>query len=81
MSMKEITNPKLEQIFSTARSLFMRYGIRRVSIEEICREANVSKMTFYKHFRNKVDILKFIIERMTSESMDKYNEIMELYLL
>ena len=74
--MEEIKNPKLQQIFSTAKSLFMRYGIKRVSIEEICREANVSKMTFYKNFRNKVDLLKFILEKMISESIARYNEIM-----
>ena len=74
--MGAIENPKQQQIVSTARSLFWKFGIRRVSIEEICREANVSKMTFYKYFNNKVTLVKFILDEITAESMVKYQQIM-----
>jgi len=67
---------KFEALIETARHLFMRYGIRRVSIEEICSTANVSKMTFYKHFSNKKELLKALIEALFSESMRRYAEIM-----
>jgi len=72
----EIDNQKLQQIYSTAKSLFMRYGFKRVSVEEICREASVSKMTFYKHFSNKLDLLKFILEKIMSDSFAEYREIL-----
>ena len=62
-------NPKQNQIISTAQSLFWKYGMRRVSIEEICRDARVSKMTFYKFFKNKVDLVKFILDKIMDESM------------
>ena len=75
--MSEVKNPKLQKIVSTARSLFWKFGIRRVSIEEICREANVSKMTFYKHFGNKVDLVKFLIEQLTAEGLSAYKKIMD----
>jgi AcrR family transcriptional regulator len=73
----EIDNQKLQQIYSTAKSMFIRYGFKRVSIEEICREASVSKMTFYKFFSNKFDLLKFILEKMTADSLAAYREILE----
>ena len=69
-------NTKREQIFETARVLFWKFGIRRVSVEEICREANVSKMTFYKHFKNKTDLAKKVIDRMIEERTALYKEIM-----
>ena len=72
----EIDNQKLQQIYTTAKSMFMRYGFKRVSIEEICREASVSKMTFYKFFSNKIGLLKFILKKMTSESLAEYQQIM-----
>ena len=50
------TNPKYLDIFKTAKDLFWKYGIKRVSIEEICKEAKVSKMTFYKFFPNKIEL-------------------------
>jgi AcrR family transcriptional regulator len=72
-----MNNPKKQQIVSTARDLFWKYGFRRVSIEEICREANVSKMTFYKHFKNKDELAKYIIDLITGIAMKKYREIMD----
>jgi AcrR family transcriptional regulator len=73
----EIDNQKLQQIYSTAKTMFMRHGFKRVSIEEICREAGVSKMTFYKFFANKFDLLKFILEKITSESLAEYRDILK----
>ena len=76
--MNEIKNAKQQQIVTTARTLFWKFGIKRVSIGEICREANVSKMTFYKHFTNKIELAKYIIDQMMDEVIVKYREIMEL---
>jgi AcrR family transcriptional regulator len=73
----DIDNQKFQQIVATAKTLFYKFGIRRVTIEEICREANVSKMTFYKHFSNKVELVKFLIKKMTNESMAAYRKIMD----
>ena len=43
-------------LFSTAKNLFFKFGLRRVSVEEICIKASVSKMTFYRNFNNKEHI-------------------------
>lgn len=71
------SNPKKKQIIATAQSLFWKFGMRRVSIEEICREANVSKMTFYKFFKNKVELVKYILDEIEEESTEKYFNIMK----
>jgi AcrR family transcriptional regulator len=44
---------KEQAIMLAAASLFQRYGFHRVSVEEICRYASVSKATFYKYFKGK----------------------------
>ena len=72
-----MNNPKKQQIIKTASDLFWKHGFRRVSIEEICKEANVSKMTYYKHFKNKDELIKYIIELITGAAMKKYREIMD----
>lgn len=69
-------NNKMRQIIDTAKSLFWRYGMRRVSIEEICREAKVSKMTFYKYFSNKVELVKFILNQIVEDSVKEYKDLM-----
>ena len=73
---KDLANPKLGSIVETARSLFWRHGFRRVTVEEICREAGVSKMTFYKHFENKEALVKFVLDHMWEGRMEAYREVM-----
>ena len=52
---------KGQQIVQTAESLFVRHGIKRITIGEICLKAGVSKMTFYKYFKNKQDLVKQVL--------------------
>jgi AcrR family transcriptional regulator len=72
---KEKQSGKFEAIVSAARSLFWKHGIRRVSIEEICQDAGVSKMTCYKYFSNKTAIAKYLIEDMFESGIKAYKEI------
>jgi AcrR family transcriptional regulator len=73
----EKRNEKFEAIVSAAKSLFWKHGIRRVSIEEICLKAGVSKMTCYKYFSNKTAIAKFIIEDIFENEVKAYKEILK----
>jgi len=66
---------KFEAIVGAAKSLFWKHGIRRVSIEEICENAGVSKMTCYKYFSNKTAIAKYLIEGMFETGVKVYKEI------
>jgi AcrR family transcriptional regulator len=68
---------KFKAILDAAKTLFWKYGIRRVTIEEICKVAEVSKMTFYKYFTNKTDLVKFIIEEITETGFKNYRDILE----
>ncbi len=67
---------KRKQLVHTAKDLFWKYGIKRVTVAEICQEANVSKMTFYKHFKNKNELVMVMITQMTDEAVEKYRAIM-----
>ena len=63
-------------LFSTAKKLFFKFGLRRVSVEEICKKAIVSKMTFYRNFNNKEHIAVIILNDFLDESFEKYKNIM-----
>jgi len=73
---KNFGNQKLQQIVETAWGLFWRFGIRRVTVEEICEKAGVSKNTFYKHFTNKLELIRFIMKEMAEQSIQDYLDIM-----
>ncbi len=75
--MKEnIKSQKFQHIVKTAGNLFLRHGIKRISVEEICHAAAVSKMTFYKYFNDKIDLAKYVINQMVAEGMARYRDIM-----
>lgn len=67
-----MTNKKQTQILESAKELFFRYGIKKVTIEEICKDANVSKMTFYKYFPNKTELAKTILTNIFDESEKRF---------
>jgi len=66
---------KREQIIHTAERLFSRFGAKRVTVEEVCREADVSKMTFYKYFPNKIELVRTIRDEWEEEGFRKFDEI------
>ena len=66
---------KREQIIETAKNLFMRHGIKRVSVAEICTKAGASKMTFYKYFSNKIELVEHIWRNLLEEGFNKLDEI------
>lgn len=68
-------NAKYQSIISTGKDLFWKYGIKRVTIEEVCKEAGVSKMTFYKFFPNKIELVKTILDNLIETSIIKLKQI------
>ncbi len=74
---KDMTkSKKLQQITQTAYDLFWRHGIKRVTIEEICRTSGVSKMTFYKYFDNKNDLAISVLDGIFTKAQNSYHDIM-----
>lgn len=68
---------KYKQIMETAKVLFWKHGISRVTVTEICKEAGVSKMTFYRHFDDKVDLAKKSMKQSADEALAQYRAIMD----
>ena len=66
---------KYISLIDTAKALFFKYGIKRITIEEICGESKVSKVTFYKYFNDKNDLIKTIREELTQTGFERFDEI------
>jgi AcrR family transcriptional regulator len=71
-------NEKFLQLVETAKFLFFKHGVKRVTVEEICRKANVSKVTFYKYFENKEAVVRHIRDDLMNTGFAKYDEIVGL---
>lgn len=68
-------NKKYQGLLTTARSLLFKYGIKRVTVEEICEKAKVSKVTFYKYFQNKDDLVMTILQDWLEEGVRVFTAI------
>jgi len=68
-------NVKRQALLDMGKMLFLKHGVKRVSVEEICRESSVSKVTFYKYFKNKNELLLTIRENLMDEGFSKFDEI------
>lgn len=58
------------QILKKAEELFMRYGLKSVTMDDIARQLGMSKKTLYQYVENKTDlILKTITASVEEEKM------------
>ncbi|GAA5316367.1 MAG: TetR/AcrR family transcriptional regulator [Candidatus Pelagadaptatus aseana] len=61
--MKTQTNPSArDRILTTAHDLFYQQGIRATGIDKIIAQSQVAKVTFYRHFPSKNDLVLTFLE-------------------
>jgi len=51
------------EILERAKDLFMRYGIKSITMDDVAREMGISKKTLYQHVKNKNDLIERIIHQ------------------
>jgi AcrR family transcriptional regulator len=56
-----------ERILQTARDAFYREGIRAVGVDTLIARSGVAKMSFYRHFRSKDDLVCAYLESSAAE--------------
>lgn len=64
-----------ERLVEAARQLFFSHGVRRVPVEEICEAAQVSKMTFYRHFPDKTAVALRVLEDVAGRMRRQIREV------
>jgi AcrR family transcriptional regulator len=60
------SSAKRDALLDTAEALFARHGYRAVGIDAVLAAAGVAKMTLYKHFRSKEELIAAVLERRAS---------------
>lgn len=77
------------KIIRAAQTLFTKYGVRSISMDDIARHLAVSKKTLYQHFEDKEDIVTSAVQAhieqvmsefdgVRSDSMDAIDEIVKI---
>lgn len=60
--METATPSARERILTTAHDLFYRDGIRATGVDRLIAESGVAKLTFYRHFASKDDLVRAFLE-------------------
>jgi AcrR family transcriptional regulator len=63
---------KREQFFRVAEPLLVRFGYRKMTVEDVCREAAASKRTFYELFTGKSDLVSRLMIYASREFMTRW---------
>jgi AcrR family transcriptional regulator len=66
-----------KEILHGASELFLRYGVKSITMDEIARHISVSKKTIYQHFADKNELVitftRMVLEQQKSEMIDLEN--------
>jgi AcrR family transcriptional regulator len=65
-----MSNPMRERLLEAATELFYARGLRAVSVDKVIERAGTTKVTFYRHFKSKDDLVVAYLERRAQLERD-----------
>lgn len=74
-SVELTAKPPRERILLVARELFYRHGLHPVGVEAIAEAALTNKMTLYRHFKSKEDLIVAYVSQLASEGDEVWERI------
>jgi AcrR family transcriptional regulator len=71
--------PPRERILAAARDLFYRHGIRAVGVDAIAEAAATNKMTLYRHFGSKDELIAAYLTELAKEGDEVWEALARDY--
>ena len=71
----DVQRARREHIVDAAERCFARAGFHRTTIQDICKEAEVSPGALYVYFANKEDLIAGICERDRAEFAERFAQL------
>src|ERR1700735_1711633 len=71
--------PPRERLLAAAGELFYRHGIRAVGVEAIAEAAGTNKMTLYRHFPSKDELVAEYLRQTASRADRRWKTYEEAY--
>jgi AcrR family transcriptional regulator len=72
---KKSETPPRERILEAARELFYSKGIRAVGVDEIAAAAQTNKMTLYRHFESKDQLVAEYLRSLNAQAIARAEEV------
>jgi AcrR family transcriptional regulator len=67
--------PPRERILAVAADLFYRRGIRAIGVETIAEAAGTNKMTLYRHFASKDELVAEYLRRLADKASSSWDRL------
>lgn len=64
-----------KKLLTTAGTLFFQYGYHAVSVNDICREAGLTKGAFYYHFASKDELYRQLFTPQLDAYLDEHYDL------
>ncbi|WP_199636228.1 TetR/AcrR family transcriptional regulator [Serratia sp. PAMC26656] len=80
MSVTTSILPARQRILLTAHDLFYREGVRATGIDRIISESGVTKVTFYRHFPSKNDLITAFLAHRHEQWLAWFNQSLERHV-
>jgi AcrR family transcriptional regulator len=71
VQMRRSTLIRKKQIISAARKLIVKKGSEHLTVKAIAKEVNLTEAAIYRHFRNKKEILSYLMSQVTTAMMEE----------
>lgn len=68
---------KKQKIEQVAKELFLKYGFKKVTVDEICRKAHVSRKTYYTFYENKNALVLYIVDEISKQSLQDFRVLID----
>ena len=66
-----------QKILNATESLLKKHYFKEVTIEDIAREAGVSKVTIYHHFSSKDNLIYYYVQIFASKVQERFRELLK----
>src|ERR1700759_2131629 len=68
-----------DRILETARDMFHKHGIKGVGVDAIAEAAGTNKMTLYRHFESKDELVAACLRALAAEKEAEWHAIAARY--
>jgi len=68
---------QIERIIQGGEELFLKAGIRSVTMDDIARHLGMSKKTIYQFFKDKNELVMALVKKKLQEDEDQMSEIIK----
>ena len=68
-------NEELVNILEKVRSLYKKYGIKSVTMDDVSRELGISKKTLYHYVKDKTELVELVVDLDLETNIERFGKV------